>query len=262
MSLQPLQAFAVASHAADCGPRPELAWVEIDRLRVDDSYQRPIIARGRKTIAAIVANFSWAKFSPLILAPVPGSETFAIIDGQHRATAALILGYRKVPASICQVPAKDQARIFAAVNGTVTPMSMLALFKAAKLAGEAWALEVETACRMAGLTPLTYPVSAANMKPFQTMAVGTLRKYVARHGAEAVGQALAQAARKPAAETIGYFNATRLREAVTCGRATSIPQLPEAEIAARLQRGQPASVIAAALKVSYADVEHVRKRLT
>lgn len=274
MSLAALETHGIAAPAGPSlpGRPPKLDWLALSLLRIDPSYQRPVTARGRKTIAAIVARFSWAKFSPVIVAPVPGASIFAIIDGQHRATAALILGYDRVPCCVAGVGPEDQAAIFAAVNGTVTPMSPLALFKAAKMAGEAWAVGVDRACRAAGIEPLTYPVGKNFMKPFQTQALGTLRKVWEKVGEERLRGGLAREAKRPGADQPGYWNSDAIYRAA--GVATSQvfekpgagPKAPAARSAApgddtaekirwMSGKGYQRSYIAATLKVPYAQID-------
>src|SRR5437868_11859154 len=80
----------------DIGPAPDLRWLPIDRLVIDDSYQRPIAFAGRRNINAIANAFDWRRFSPVIVAPVEGGS-YAIVDGQHRTTAAAAIGITSVP---------------------------------------------------------------------------------------------------------------------------------------------------------------------
>lgn len=271
MSLAALQTHGIAPlpEAPQPGRPPKLEWLSLSALRIDETYQRPVVERGRKTIGAIVARFSWSKFSPLIVAPVPGTATFAIIDGQHRATAALILGYDRVPCCVVDVGPEEQANIFAAVNGTVTPMSILALFKAAKMAGEPWAVGVERACRAAGIEACVYPIPKTKMKPFQTLAIGTLRKLWERIGEDRLRDGLAKEAKRPGAEEPGYFNSTMV--AAACGwNMGGVERRPLAltartaepltgEIAEKIRwlkgKGYATSYVAATLKVTYAQIE-------
>lgn len=177
MTLEPLTALSIGGTSEGPGRPPHLGWLAISTLRTNPAYQRPISAKGRDTIAKIVAGFSWGRFSPLIVRQVPGSDPlYEIIDGQHRATAALSIGYERVPAMIVQASDEEAARIFASVNGTVTPMSPLAVYKAALAGGEQWALDIKAAAEAAGCKILRYPVPFSQQKPFQTQSIGTIRK--------------------------------------------------------------------------------------
>lgn len=244
------------------GNPPRMEWLNISTLRVDPSYQRPIVRRGLATIRQIVAGFEWARFSPLIVAPVPGAKLFTVIDGQHRATAALICGYDRVPCSIVDVAADQAARIFAAVNGTVTPMSILALFKAARIAGEPWALGIDRACSAAGVEPLTYPVSRLNMKPRQTQSLGTLRQLVERFGEYVLAGALKAESQTAGANEPGHFSSGVIRAAVERFRNArpdeeAAPRTPDKadRIRALKAKGHSRQAIAVALGVTYAEIE-------
>jgi ParB-like nuclease domain len=73
----------------DREPAPQLLWIEIKDLVIDPSYQRHIGKRGAANIRQIAENFDWSKFAPVIIAPIEGAQ-YAVVDGQHRTTAALL----------------------------------------------------------------------------------------------------------------------------------------------------------------------------
>lgn len=214
-SLRPLTAptFNLAEPKS-AGRPPKLDFLPLASLRIDDSYQRTIEARGMRTIATIHNEFDWNRFAPLIVAHVPGSAQYVIIDGQHRATAALLRGFEKVPCAIVEATAMEQASIFSAVNGTVTPITIFQLFKAARAAKVEWALEIDTVCKASGLTPLVYPKAKSSIKPFETMAIGTLRRNIARFGTRDVMAALVQMARQSGADEPGYWTSTNIDHGV------------------------------------------------
>ena len=66
------------------GDAPEIQYVRVTDLVIDDSYQRAIEKRGKRNIQHIAEHFDWAKFSPLMVSSRDDGK-FAIIDGQHRA---------------------------------------------------------------------------------------------------------------------------------------------------------------------------------
>lgn len=181
MSFSKLQKLTIHKRQQTAGKPPALEWLPLSQLGVDDEYQRPMTKRGLLTIAKIADNFRWCRFSPVIVTRV-GPDQYAVIDGQHRATAALSQGFERVPAYIVAVNTQEAAQVFAAVNGIVTPMSAQAVFKAARAGGEAWALEINGACNAAGVTPRLYPVPKKKMNPGDTLAVGSLRNINHRHG--------------------------------------------------------------------------------
>src|SRR6185503_19283784 len=100
------------------GPAPMLQWLNIDQLVVDPSYQRPIIGKGRRNVDRIARAFSWSCFAPVVVSPVEGGK-FAIIDGQHRTTAAALVGFDSVPCQIVIAALEQQAAAFKAINGTI-----------------------------------------------------------------------------------------------------------------------------------------------
>ena len=104
---------------SEVGERPELQWVKISRLRIDPRYQREIGRRGAENILAIATHFKWSKFGPAVIAPISGG-LFAIVDGQHRCTAALLRGFDSVPCVIIVADEADQADAFVAINGNVS----------------------------------------------------------------------------------------------------------------------------------------------
>jgi hypothetical protein len=195
------------------GHLPELKWLPVKSLMVDETYQRPIIEEGRKTIAKIIEAFRWNRFSPIVVTPCAGG-LFAIIDGQHRATAALTLGLEKVPCQVVAASEKEAPAIFASINGTVTSLSAMALFKAGRAAGEEWALAVDRVCRKAGLEPLTYPVQRSKQRPRQTMLVGTIARYVMRSGEKITEAVLEGVMRSPSAEYPGFLTSRVLKQAM------------------------------------------------
>ena len=76
-------------------PAPILQWIKISDLVVDPAYQRPIFGEGRRNVDRIARNFRWSYFAPVVISPIEGGS-FAIIDGQHRTTAAALLGIESV----------------------------------------------------------------------------------------------------------------------------------------------------------------------
>ena len=184
-----VDAYARPEGCAAPGPAPMLQWLDIATLVVDDRYQRPIYGAGHKNVRAIAAAFQWSRFAPLIVAPVEGGR-FAIIDGQHRATAALLCGVAQVPCQVITADAGDQAAAFRAINGQVTRIHSLAVQHAALMAGDAAAIAIRDACAAAGVTILRYPVAASMLKPGETLALGAITDCLRLYGREVVVQAL------------------------------------------------------------------------
>lgn len=163
--------FAAIDRPAEFGPVPDQRWLPIASLVVDPSYQRDVTGSGRNNVRRIAETFSWCKFSPVICSPVPGGS-YAIIDGQHRTTAAALLGFRDVPCQVVVAGRREQAEAFTAINGNTTRMTGQAMFAARVASGDPAAAEIQAACAGCGVTILRYAQGAADMKPGQTLAVG------------------------------------------------------------------------------------------
>jgi hypothetical protein len=140
-------------------------------------------------VRRIAAEFRWSKFAPLVVAPIEGGR-FAIIDGQHRATAAALIGVEQVPAQVIIADMAAQAEAFKSINGQVTRMHKLALHAAALAAGDGAAAELAAVAQAAGVTLLRYPVMSQAMKPGETMALGAIGEGLKLYGRETVITAL------------------------------------------------------------------------
>ena len=246
------------------GRPPRLDFLPIANLRIDESYQRNIEARGLRTIATIHNEFDWNRFAPLIVAHVPGGDLYVIIDGQHRATAALLRGFEKLPCAIVEASALEQPAIFTAVNGTVTPITIFQLFKAARAAKIAWALEIDQACKPAGVVPLLYPKVKREIKPFETMAIGTLRRNIGRFGVSEVSAALVAAARHSDSGEPGFWSSVAIDQAISehrseQGKKVENDPAAAASLAVRIRelraRKYSRFAIQAALRCKLSDIE-------
>jgi hypothetical protein len=171
------------------GPAPMLDWIRIEKLVVDDVYQRPIRGAGVTNVARIAAWFRWSCFAPVIVSPISGG-LFAIIDGQHRATAAAACGIEAVPCQIIIADVAEQARAFKAINGAVTKMSSMAIHAAAVAAGEPRAMALDEACHTAGVTLLRSNRETSQQKPGQTHAVNACGVCLEKYGRDVLVTAL------------------------------------------------------------------------
>lgn len=176
----------------DSREKPRLFWIGIASLRVDSRYQRKIIGRAsEKSVLTIAAEFSWSKFAPVVVAEVEDDEgIYAVIDGQHRTTAAALRGIRDVPCLILKADLADQANAFAAINGTVTAISTMQLYAARVAAGDPTSVALRDACAEAGVTICRYPVPASMMKVGETLAPAKLAQQMARYGRDTLVTAL------------------------------------------------------------------------
>jgi len=157
--------------------RPDLEWVPISAILIDDRYQRPLGPKNRTAIRRIAEIFDWAEFTPCLVAPLGGGQ-YALIDGQHRTHAAALAGQDAVPCLIVPMDFARQARAFAAVNGRVTAISVFHIYRAALASGEPWALEARKVVEHAGGRLMTGNASSSAKKPGEIYCIGLIRKLV------------------------------------------------------------------------------------
>lgn len=175
--------------ASDFGPVPMMQWVDVSSLVVDYTYQREIGRRGAQNIARIVREFKWLKFAPVVIAAIEGGR-FAIVDGQHRTTAAAILGIEQVPCHMIIADRAQQADAFAAINSAVTAMTSMQIHAAKVAAGDPHEIKLKEVCAEAGVAICRYPVPANLMKEGQTLASAALSRMLTKHGQGILGLAL------------------------------------------------------------------------
>lgn len=188
------------------GPAPFLDWIETDKLVVDMTYQREIGRRGATNVMQIAENFDWSKFTPVIVAPVEGGQ-FAIVDGQHRTTAALLRGQKKVPCQVVQADRAKQAAAYAAVNGNITKTTAQQLYHAKLAAGDSEALALAEVCAAAGVEIVRRNLVQSNLKPGQTQAVGAIKRCYGLYGRDTLITAL-QCITQTADGNAGFVRAT------------------------------------------------------
>ena len=208
LAMRPLDPTITALPKTDFqpGPAPMLSWIKTDRFVVDDTYQREIGKRGRLNILYIAENFDWSKFAPVIVAPVEGGR-YAIVDGQHRTTAAMLRGIEEVPCQIVQADRAQQAAAYAAVNGNVTKTTPHQLFHAKLAAGDLEATELDEVCRAGGVKVLRRNIITAKMAVGETQAVGALARCLSNFGRSTLITAL-QCLTETADGNAGYVRAT------------------------------------------------------
>lgn len=190
---------------ARAGAVPELRWLDIADLVIDDRFQRPLNPDNWRVIRRIAKDFSWGKFAPVVASPVIGGR-YSLIDGQHRTHAAALCGFDQVPAMIVVLSPADQAASFAAINGNVTAISAFHVYKAALAAEEAWALGCRDAVAAAGCELMTYQASAALRRPRQVYCIQVIRRYRAWGRADVIRAGLGALAALPGV-TAEHFTA-------------------------------------------------------
>lgn len=198
--------FPVPGRAFAPGPVPMLQWIKTDLLVVDTEYQRDIGRRGAANVNQIAEHFDWSKFAPVIVAPVEGGR-FAIVDGQHRTTAAMLRAIEEVPCQVVQADRAKQAAAYAAVNGNITKTTAQQLYHARLAASDPEATEIAKICSSADVEVLRRNVTQADMKVGQTQAIGALVRCAKLYGRETLITAL-QCITQTADGNAGFLKAT------------------------------------------------------
>jgi len=155
---------------------PKLDLVPIACLRIDEQYQRNISRRSAKIIRVMMSDFHWSRFGIVTVTPVDDG-TFAILDGQHRATALKALGAEFCP---CLITSQDdvqaQARDFMGINTARTALHASQAYKARLTAAEPIIVSLDAAMTKAGLRLLTYQKTADAFKVGDCIAWGKTEK--------------------------------------------------------------------------------------
>lgn len=188
------------------GPAPMLEWITTDKLVVDTTYQREISQKGRQNVRHIAEHFEWSKFAPVIVAPIEGGR-YAIVDGQHRTTAAMLRSVEEVPCQVVQANPTQQAAAYAAVNGNVTKTTSQQLFHARLAAGEQQAKDLAEVCAIADVEIIRRCKPQSKMGVGQTQAVGALTRCLRNYGRNTLITAL-QCLTQTADGNAGFVRAT------------------------------------------------------
>lgn len=183
MDLRPVdtKGYPVPPAPSTFGRPARLDWIAIRDLVIDPGYQREIGAAGRKNVVKIAAAFNWSMFAPVIVSPA-GGDRYAIVDGQHRTTAAALVGIEKVPCCVIEAKRGEQAAAFKAINANVTRMHTTSLLHAAIAAGEKSAVRMKAVADAANVRMLRSPVPASLMKVGDTIAISSIGKIIERFG--------------------------------------------------------------------------------
>ncbi|WP_313193079.1 DUF6551 family protein [Shinella zoogloeoides] len=167
------------------GELPELAWVELDKIFVDDTYQRPIKPR---RVQQILRDFTWSQFGALMLVAREDGR-FAVYDGQHRFEAA-----RQHP-SISAVPAAivvldqayEEAQSFLGVNINRSAISTVEKYWAGIEAGDETMMQICSVLEEAGCEVV--PAGTKSPAPARTSAITAIERAIRSYGDTAVTQA-------------------------------------------------------------------------
>jgi hypothetical protein len=169
----------VADRFPDPGELPVIDWISKHLVDVDPSYQRP---EDKARAEKIAKRFSWSKFGAIVVVPREGGR-YAVVDGQHRAAAAILHPLvDHLPAVIMPAVkgASAEAASFIGINGERRAVSGLEMFHARLAAGDEDALTVKGVLDRAGVTVPRHPSAAAQR---ETIAVSVVQAIVGRRGA-------------------------------------------------------------------------------
>jgi hypothetical protein len=166
----------------DPGPVPELLWLDPAELVVDDQYQRMLtVSRGSAQVRKIVREFSWRAFGALVVS-AGADGRYAVLDGQHRAAAALSHGaIGRVPCVLVTGGVPEQARAFARINSDRRRLDQAQTFHALVAAGDARAVALKALLDEAGVAVQRNP-HPDGVRPLHTRAIGPLNQMMQRVG--------------------------------------------------------------------------------
>ena len=253
-----LEGFTPPAVLPDAGTPPLLQWIAIKHLVIDPTYQRAMLRDARANVVKIARDFDWSFFAPVVVSPVEGGK-FAIIDGQHRTTAAALIGKIEVPCCVIIADLAKQARAFSAINGNITRVHLLAVFHAAVTAGDPDSVALKTLCAAAGVRICAYPVPSNKMRPGDTLAVGALKQCLRTYGAPILASALA-ALVSAAQGKAGLINQNTIKS--FCLVAQRLPMSAEAIAVAFAQVDLQAALKRAADRSEYSMIVDLATEVT
>lgn len=168
----------------EIGPRPELAWLPLAKLKVDRSYQRNM---DKSHVNRLASGFAWAAFKPLTVTPGDFGGWW-VVDGQHEAEAARLVGVDEVPCMIVATSTSQAAAAaFVAMNKNRKAITGVDLYYGALVAKEPWALQIERLLKDAKLGVCRNGLP----KPMETKSISSLKVLCKRVGGESVKRMLA-----------------------------------------------------------------------
>ena len=159
--------------------------VPVADLVIDSHYQRTMSAKGRSTVAKIIADFDWLRFGAISIAR--HGDALAVIDGQHRAVAATAMGIKHIPAMIA-TGAAPEAATFVAINDIRTAVTPVDKFRAKVAAGDPQAVELSEILTELEISTDVLPGIPLRLR--QTRSISSLYKLIKAHGRGVVFTAL------------------------------------------------------------------------
>ena len=127
---------------------PDLDWMPVKDLHLDDSYQRPLHGRQYRNIERMKLEWDWGTIAPLMVARRMDGKHF-VYDGQSRLVAAKKRGdIPKLPCAVVGVngvvdAGAEEARRFHIVNTMQVPPTRVDDFKALVRSGDPAACDIK-----------------------------------------------------------------------------------------------------------------------
>lgn len=209
MTLEPIDTARYKPATLRDQPQPVLIWAKVAELVIDRRYQREITAAGRNAIQRIANNFDWKKYQPILVAPATGGR-MAVVDGQHRAHAAAVLGLEAIPAMTVPMTPSEQAAGFVSINRDRIRMSTHNVYRAELEAGTEWAVQARDAVEKSGCHLATANPSSATKKPGTVFAVNLIRKMISNGEGAAVTEGLRAILESQASEEVDSYTGPAL----------------------------------------------------
>lgn len=175
-----IQGWAPPAGPPALGPRPEVRWVAPTDLWVDAAYQRDLTPRSVKLIKRGCMGFSWARMQWPKGVLVEGK--IHLINGQHTAVMAAILGIPEIPVVVDGVSSvESRATAFVSLNQDRVGMTAFDLHRAGVAAGIPEDLAMEEVLT-ASCSRVRLMSQTTRARPGDTSAVTTVRRMVERRG--------------------------------------------------------------------------------
>jgi len=167
----------------------DVAMVPVSDLVIDGDYQRDIKKNGLSVVRKIAADFSWGRFGCLIVCR-HGKDSFKVIDGQHRAIAAISIGVKAVPCIVLEgnFEKSEEAANFIGINTARTALHSIDRFRALVVAGDDVAVAADNALKSLGVS-LEHN-SGNDIGPNETRAANTILDITRKHGSGILFSAL------------------------------------------------------------------------
>lgn len=183
--------FQRVSKGPQVGVPPSLEQVPVDRLHVDDTYQRATDSpASRAIIVWMIKQWDWSLCQPLVVARRPDG-TLWILDGQHRHAGAVERGdIAFLPCVILSsLDREGEARTFVKLNTERQKLNQAEIFHGMLAAGDADAKEVQVLLDKAGWR-VVRSSGTDNWKPGDLQCAPMLVKALKAKGADPVQFAL------------------------------------------------------------------------